>query len=393
MRKRLDLEKIYFILYSNRVPIRERKTTQNLPQSPSFWHAQPHSLVPDSSTPSFQAVQGMGAEVSPQQLFFSLLHLHSFLLQGDSFPWATALQDQPAPVWALHGPWLLQGMSACQSVVLSMGCSVDACSSVISCREDLCLDTWTISSSDFGVCRAVFHTLPALLTSHAAFCPFSHGVFLRHCHCGCRVQPCLVVSPVECAELAVLSLGQSPPLLTRATLQPPTSTLNIASTTVSVQLRMGTKADPISMEYQEKPVTSHTKLTGKIVTMPQSGSLWFSMEQDLCILSEYNQAAVDSQTVSIDARSPPGVQANCSLHSLCLEKNNSRSLRSSMTIKANTHQWWRFPKHQGQESHILVNQSGPLTKNLVMQFSSHMVEGKKYCVQQMKPMLLNATRL
>lgn len=92
------------------------------------------------------------------------------------------------------------------------------------------------------------------------------------------------------------------------------------------------------MEKQEKTITSYTKLTEKIVTMPQSGSLWFPMEQELCILSECNQAAVSSQTVNTDVRSPPGVQANCSVHSLCLEKNNSRSLRSSMTVKANAHQ-------------------------------------------------------
>lgn len=93
-------------------------------------------------------------------------------------------------------------------------------------------------------------------------------------------------------EVAVFSMGQTPPLLTRATLQPPTSTLYIASTTISVPLRMGTKADPVCKEKQEKPITSHTKLTGKIGTMPQAGSPWFPMKQELCILSEYNQAAV-----------------------------------------------------------------------------------------------------
>lgn len=107
---------------------------------------------------------------------------------------------------------------------------------------------------------------------------------------------------------------------TRPPCSPPTSTLYIASTTISVQLRIGTETDTVCMEKQDKPITSHTKLTGKVVTMPQSGSPWFPMKWELCILSEYSQAAVGSQTVNRDVRSPPGVQANCSLNSLRLEE-------------------------------------------------------------------------
>lgn len=79
--------------------------------------------------------------------------------------------------------------------------------------------------------------------------------------------------------------------------------------------------------------------------------------EDTLILSEYNQAAVGSCTVNVDVRSPVGVQASCSLDSLRLAKNYSRTLRSSMTIKANAHQRRRFLKHWGQESHVLVTQS------------------------------------
>lgn len=51
-----------------------------------------------------------------------------------------------------------------------------------------------------------------------------------------------------------------------------------------------------------------------------------------------------------------------------------------------------FQSTKASKSHVLVTQSGQVTKNLVMQPSPHTVEGKN-CVQQMKPMLLNATRL
>lgn len=102
------------------------------------------------------------------------------------------------------------GMCTCQSVVLPMGCSVGVCSTVISCRENLCLDTWNISSSDSGVCRAAFHPLPSLLTDCAAFCPFSPGLFLSGCCCGCRAQLCLVANLVGWAGSGCVQHGADP---------------------------------------------------------------------------------------------------------------------------------------------------------------------------------------
>lgn len=47
-------------------------------------------------------------------------------------PQAAALQDKHAPVWALQGPQLLQGISTCSRVGLSMDCRVSTCSDVMS---------------------------------------------------------------------------------------------------------------------------------------------------------------------------------------------------------------------------------------------------------------------
>lgn len=116
-----------------------------------------------------------------------------------------------------------------------------------------------------------------------------------HCHCGCRVQLCLVVSPQGMSWNRLCSAWGSPHPSSPRPLCSTPSTLYMASTTMLVQLKMRTKADPVCMERQEKPLTSHTELTGKTVTMPQSGSPWFPMKQEVCILSEYNRAAVASR--------------------------------------------------------------------------------------------------
>lgn len=111
---------------------------------------------------------------------------------------------------SMGSPWTTVPSGHAHLPIVILSCSVDACSSVISCRENLCSDTWNICSLTLVSAGLFFTAFHSLLTDCAAFCPFSHGPFLGHCHCGCRVQLCLVVGPVE-LEVAVLSTVPATP--------------------------------------------------------------------------------------------------------------------------------------------------------------------------------------
>ena len=147
--------------------VRNKDKTKNT-FTPTSSQAQLHSFIPASSTSPcthtewhrrngelWSVCNSSSLSLLPPHIL-PLLQRGSFpwaavlqeLFQHESFPWPSVLQDQPAPAWFLHGPqfllgepapvWALKGpqflqeISTCSRVVLSVACSVDTCSTMVS---------------------------------------------------------------------------------------------------------------------------------------------------------------------------------------------------------------------------------------------------------------------
>lgn len=155
---------------------------------------------------------------------------------------------------------------------ISMGCSsFRACppspawsppgaagESLLGCLENLLCSSF----SDFSVCRAVSHTFSPCSSLPGSVLHFLTQAFHR-------VPPsCLRGSAVPYggwvgAVWNWLCLAPQPPASTWA---PAPCTL-IALTKISVQLRLGTKAETAHTEKQGRPITSLAKPIGKIMSM------------------------------------------------------------------------------------------------------------------------------
>lgn len=185
-------------LLTTKIDLDGEKQMQNLEEFPApFFQAQVHSFILNPYTPSLPARpredgdQGAGVR---QWLFPCAAPSSSHVSPAPALippPEATAFQDKTAPMWALHIPHLLQGVS---SVVSTTGCSVGICSIPLStgCRQyplhdglshripsNLCSSTWSSPCPcflfDLGIRTAVSCTF--FLTRTWDFLPFLACVF------------------------------------------------------------------------------------------------------------------------------------------------------------------------------------------------------------------------
>lgn len=163
----------------------------------------------------------------------------------------------PAPVWSC--PWAAVWIPA---PAWSPPGAVEE--SLLGCLENLLPSSF----SDFGDCRAVYHTLPLTSGCRAAFYPFLSRLSPRHHQLGCGAQPCPVAGRLEPAGTGRAWHWVAPTAPHREHLG--TRTQYIASAKISVQLRIGTKADTACTEKQERPITALTKLIGKAVLVHTS---------------------------------------------------------------------------------------------------------------------------
>ena len=130
---------------------KQRQKLKHFPSIPTSSQVQTHSFLPDSST-TFSLMNCAGGEgewehcgqSSTVPLCCSFLltlfpcsgmgfhgsQSFKIKLKCRSFLQAADLQDKRTPVWALHEPQFLQGMSTCSGMGFSMGCSMDICSSM-----------------------------------------------------------------------------------------------------------------------------------------------------------------------------------------------------------------------------------------------------------------------
>ena len=127
---------------------------------------------------------------------------------------AAVLQDEPAPVWALHRPQILQEISTPSSVQSSTDCSVDTYSPMVSspqaAGESL---LWHLQHP--GAHRAFSHFFPHSLV---LFYPFLHMLSQSCPTHGWGAQLCPAVGLLEPATSGT---GQSQPLLIEAAPPPP----------------------------------------------------------------------------------------------------------------------------------------------------------------------------